>query len=105
MTCNRCVKRAAWGLALAIAALAFTFGQAGQQPANELSRTQIMGKGKFQGPAICLDCHTQPTQNRIEEKALDFVLLTEYATWKTQDKHAQAYAVLHGPRGVQMAGI
>lgn len=102
MTCTRGVKWAAWGLALSFAGLAYTFGQAGQQPATELTRAQIMGKGKFQGPAICLDCHTQPTQNRIEEKALDFVLLTEYATWKTQDKHAQAYAVLHGPRGLQM---
>ena len=34
-----------------------------------------------------------------------FVLLTEYAAWKTQDKHAQAYAVLKGPRGVQMQQV
>jgi hypothetical protein len=105
MTCKRGVTWAAWGLAPTIAVLVYAFGQAGQQPTGELTRAQIMAKGKFQGPAICLDCHTQPTQNRIEEKALDFVLLTEYATWKTQDKHAQAYAVLKGPRGLQMEKI
>lgn len=55
--------------------------------------------GRFDEAAACMGCHTFPTQNDIDQGALDFVLLTEYATWKTQDKHAQAYAVLTGPRG------
>ena len=80
MTCNRCMKLAAWSLPLVLAGLAYSFGQAGQQPGKELTRSEIMSKGKFQSPAICLDCHSLPTQNRIGENALDFaVLLTEYA--------------------------
>ena len=74
------------------------------QPAGlTLNRMDVMKRGKFDGPGSCMECHTQPTQNRIELGALDFVLLTEYAAWKTQDKHAQAFAVLVGPRGQQMA--
>ncbi|HEV8061601.1 MAG TPA: multiheme c-type cytochrome [Gemmataceae bacterium] len=105
MTCLRCVQLAACGLSLILVTLGFALAQNGQQLDAELTRAQIMRRGKFDGPASCMECHTQPTQNRIELTALDFVLLTEYAAWKTQDKHAQAYAVLHGPRGKQMAEI
>ena len=99
MTCHRCLWLTAGSLALCFAALGYPSEQAGQQPQAELTRTEILQKGKFDGPGSCMECHTQPTQNRIELTALDFVLLTESAAWKTQDKHAQAYAVLKGPRG------
>jgi hypothetical protein len=56
----------------------------------------------FNEPADCMECHTFPRGNPVDSGALNFVLLTEYATWKTQDKHAQAYAVLTGSRGGQM---
>ena len=107
MTANRYMKVAAWGMLLSLAAPAHAFGQAAQQPAAAapLTRAQIMSKGTFENPTDCQECHTQVTQNRIERNALDFVLLTEYATWKTQDKHAQAYAVLLGSRGRQMQEI
>jgi hypothetical protein len=65
----------------------------------------IFLKGKLEGASLCQDCHTQPTANREANGALDFVLLTEYATWKTQDKHSQAYAVLKGPRGQEMTRL
>jgi hypothetical protein len=64
---------------------------------------------KYQNAAACSRCHVQPTGNDIPkpdqpkaQKALNLVLLTEYSIWKTHDKHAQAYAVLEGPRGRQM---
>jgi hypothetical protein len=60
-------------------------------------------KEPFNEPADCMTCHTVPKKNDIDRGALNFVLLTEYATWKTQDKHAQAHAVLTGSRGRQMA--
>lgn len=60
---------------------------------------------RYQEASECMNCHTSPTRNRIEQGALDIVLLTEYAIWKTYDKHAQAYAVLEGPRGIQMSKI
>jgi hypothetical protein len=56
---------------------------------------------KDEGQAIigaieCRRCHTKPKAE--DAKALAFVLLTEYAIWKTEDKHAQAYAVLQNER-------
>jgi hypothetical protein len=60
--------------------------------------------GKYQSAAECFNCHTQPTGQDLRS-SLDFVLLTEYAIWKTHDKHAQAYAVLKGPRGKAMAKL
>src|SRR5579862_9580159 len=95
----------AGSLPLLIAATGYSLGWAGQPPPKERTRTEIMQSGKFDGPGSCMECHTQPTQNRIELGALDYVLLTEYAAWKTQDKHAQAYAMLKGPRGAQMARV
>lgn len=92
------------GLSFIILLLVACGARADEAPGLGLKLTylDVMSKGKFDGPASCMQCHTQPTRNRIDEGALDFVLLTEYPTWKTQDKHAQAYAVLVGPRGQQM---
>jgi hypothetical protein len=57
----------------------------------------------FDEPGACMDCHAFPKKQNIDKGALSFVLLTEYSAWKTFDKHAQAYAVLKGPRGEEMA--
>jgi hypothetical protein len=56
---------------------------------------------KYEPAAECRNCHNTP---RPEDKA-ELVLQTEYPIWKTQDKHAQAYAVLEGPRGKRMGEI
>jgi hypothetical protein len=57
----------------------------------------------YNEPKNCMDCHTFPKASAIDNGALKFVLLTEYAAWKTQDKHAQAHAILTGTRGQEMA--
>jgi hypothetical protein len=71
----------------------------GSAPRNEAN--EILKTGKFAGAFACAECHTQPIAAR--RKSLDFVLLTEYAIWATHDKHAQAQAVLTGPRGKKIA--
>ncbi|MCI0462866.1 MAG: cytochrome c family protein [Gemmataceae bacterium] len=67
---------------------------AAQQPKPDLT------KAKFYGVTACNKCHTEPGKFKT-----DFVLLNEYKTWRTKDRHALAYAVLEGPRGQQMADI
>src|SRR5262245_20011746 len=57
----------------------------------------------YEPAKACMECHTFPIKAR--DKALDLVMLTEYAIWQTHDKHAQAYAVLKGPRGKQIAEV
>jgi hypothetical protein len=57
---------------------------------------------EYQDSSACARCHTIPSK---QGGSLDFVLLTEYAIWRTHDKHAQAYAVLQGERGKQMGKI
>ena len=48
---------------------------------------------KYLGAGTCIRCHTEGPAGRDDDK---FVLLTEYATWRTQDKHAFAYLALAG---------
>jgi hypothetical protein len=67
-----------------------------QQPAKD-----PWASYKFLGAGTCQRCHTTPTGG---DKP-DFVLLTEYAIWRTQDKHSLAYAVLEGPRGQRMGEL
>ena len=55
---------------------------------------------QFLGVGECKKCHLVPDSE--SKDSLDFVLLTEYTSWRTLDKHAQAYAILVGPRGKQM---
>lgn len=52
-------------------------------------------RAKFYGAAACMRCHKQPSN----DWPTDFVLLNEYTTWRTRDKHALAYAALEAPRG------
>jgi hypothetical protein len=62
-------------------------------------------KFRYESASQCSNCHTQPTNTRIEQGALDIVLLTESAIWRTHDKHAQAYAVLVGDRGQRIGAL
>src|SRR5438105_3029886 len=58
-------------------------------------------KATFYGVSTCMKCHTEKTPQYPD----DFVLLNEYTTWRTKDKHALAFSVLEGPRGQQMARL
>jgi hypothetical protein len=62
------------------------------------------GKG-YQEAAACARCHTAPAAADLRSGTLDLCLMTEYAIWKTHDKHAQAYAVLEGPRGQEIGRL
>jgi hypothetical protein len=58
---------------------------------------------KYSGAGTCILCHTEgPVGRDYDDK---FVLLTEYATWRTQDKHSFAYLALLGPRGRRMGEL
>jgi hypothetical protein len=59
-------------------------------------------KWKYLGSSTCLQCHTEGPSGGSDD---DFVLLTEYATWRTQDRHSLAYFALLGPRGQQMGKL
>jgi hypothetical protein len=62
---------------------------------------------KYQETRDCKQCHTAPSKDDVNptKGAIDLVLMTEYSIWKTHDKHAQAYAVLMGPRGKRMGEL
>ncbi|MFN4258773.1 MAG: multiheme c-type cytochrome [Gemmataceae bacterium] len=83
--------------------LAAVHGQGEQSEPGAVAgnAAQLQPAQKWSGAAACIRCHTSPSGNDTD----DFVLLTEYATWKTQDKHALAYLALVGPRGQQMAKL
>jgi hypothetical protein len=57
---------------------------------------------KYLGVGTCMRCHTEGPRGRDDDK---FVLLTEYATWRTQDKHSLAFLALAGPRGRRMGEL
>ncbi|GIW80034.1 MAG: hypothetical protein KatS3mg105_1841 [Gemmatales bacterium] len=57
-------------------------------------------KYTYFGADTCRQCHCQPGANKA-----DFVKLDEYTTWRTEDKHSLAYAVLLGPRGRRMGEL
>jgi hypothetical protein len=58
-------------------------------------------EGIFYGVGTCMNCHLKPRAPFTTKLAL----LTEYTTWRCLDKHAQAYAVLEGPRGQRMGEL
>jgi hypothetical protein len=86
-------------------------GPAYSQPMPpERDKEEAAWKGlAYKSAADCTQCHVQPTLNYLPEegklRALDLVLMTEYSIWKTHDKHAQAYAVLEGPRGKRIGEV
>jgi hypothetical protein len=62
--------------------------------------------GKFDGAEACSDCHTQPRGAYLRPgEACDFVLMTEYAIWRVNDKHSLAYAVLRGDRSKRIGQL
>ncbi len=86
-----------------------------QDPAwlNPGRRDAFPPERQYQDSMACVRCHAQPTANDIPPEnrpagrayPFDFVWLTEYAVWKTHDKHAQAYAVLKGKRGQEIGKL
>jgi hypothetical protein len=57
--------------------------------------------GNYESALSCAACHAQPLGPMA--KSLDLILLTEYSIWATHDKHAQAHAILKGPRSRKIA--
>src|SRR5262249_35696237 len=55
---------------------------------------------KYIGADNCKQCHATPGP-----RGQDFVLLNEYTTWKSTDRHALAYAVLEEERGRRISRV
>jgi len=53
----------------------------------------------YLGNSSCIRCHSDGPPAGTDE---DFVLLTEYTTWRLQDKHSFSWLALKGPRAQQM---
>jgi hypothetical protein len=86
-----CLIILAWCL---IGNLRWSQAEVQARPAEESAQND---KGKYLGANYCAQCHEEKGKRSDE-----YVLLTEYATWKTKDKHAQAYQKLTEPRAKQM---
>jgi len=76
---------------------------------GEVPNKEAWNDCKYQNAATCSRCHIQPGPADLPPRgganqpfALQNALMTEYSIWKTYDKHAQAFAVLEGPRGKMM---
>jgi hypothetical protein len=85
-------------LCLAIVGLCLDRGAAAGTAATV--KPEDLATAKFYGVETCKGCH----KSKGERKD-DLVMLTEYETWRTQDKHSVAYAVLEGPRGQRMSQL
>lgn len=57
---------------------------------------------KFVGAMTCARCHSGGVN---EFNRSDFVLLDEYKRWKSEDRHAQAFAVLFNERSKRMSNL
>src|SRR5262249_25834797 len=102
-------SRTFWGLGVAALAGAVLCvpalrGQADKEPLTQsaVAAAKDWQAVHYQPAKACAAGHTRPG-NRTA--SLDLVLLTEYSIWQTHDKHAQAYAVLEGPRGKRMGEL
>jgi hypothetical protein len=76
----------------------------GEQPAEARPQDNKAEKWKdlkYEEAKACKRCHNAPDA----DSSVDVALLTEYPIWKTLDRHAQAYAVLAGPRGQRMSEL
>jgi hypothetical protein len=96
---------AAAALLLAAVGGGLALGAVRQPPPPAGTTPSALLEGKFDGAVSCRKCHTAPDPDDFRTGSTNFVLLTEYAVWKTHDKHAQAYAVLLGPRSQHMGEI
>lgn len=93
---------------LAMAGGAFYFQSQPAQADPVLSQsvtntTKDWEKFFYQEAKECKNCHSAPIADR--RASLDLCMLTEWSIWKTQDKHAQAYAVLKGERGRKISKL
>lgn len=84
------------GATLALAAFVALLAGPGRRAA---SQPKEPAGGAYLGNAACIRCHTDGPPAGSDE---DFVLLTEYTTWRLQDKHSFAFLSLRGPRAQQM---
>jgi hypothetical protein len=62
-------------------------------------------EAKYYGVSTCNKCHADSADGKPGKFATDFVLMNEFTTWRSKDKHALAYIVLEGPRGQQIGKI
>jgi hypothetical protein len=65
-------------------------------------------KGHYMGVRSCVRCHREWKKDPDfpdEDYTTDFVLLTEYTTWRSRDKHSRAYAVLTEPLAKNMGRL
>jgi len=59
-------------------------------------------KYQFYGVSSCVTCHRDSKIAAALKLPEGLVKYDEYETWKTRDRHSQAFAVLLGPRGQQI---
>jgi hypothetical protein len=91
---------AALWLSLHFAAAPARSAQAQPSAAEPLEDPAWKTKGyKYTGADDCIRCHVSQGPGNTS----DLVKLTEYATWKTLDKHALAAAALRGKLGKQIS--
>jgi hypothetical protein len=58
--------------------------------------------GTYLGSTTCIQCHTSGPAAGKDDR---FVLLTEYTTWRLQDKHSFSYLALKGARARRMGEL
>lgn len=81
--------------ALVLGPASHSAGRPAQQGGQDAQARQFLGAGG------CAQCHEQPGGRNQP----DFVQLNEYPTWKSKDKHSQAYEKLLTPRSKEMAEL
>ncbi len=92
---NRAAHRTAAGAAVLAATLGFFFtahGQGDQPPAGP---TRL-----YFGIDACIQCHTRPG-----EREPVLCRCTEAAVWEAEDKHRDAFKVLHGERAREIGAL
>jgi len=84
-----------------IAVFAWGGGGTDKKAPAGLKKGPDLTTAKFYGADSCADCHNKGSSTIPDPK----VQLKEYGTWKLEDRHALAFAVLEGPRGQQIGRI
>lgn len=93
-------KFLALGSLAVLSASLVSFGWSADPPKEKEKAANEEAK-KFESSTRCMQCHTIPAAGNSQE----FVLLTEYSTWRMQDRHSLAYISLVGDRGKNMAKL